>query len=229
MKTKISVVVPTFNEEARIETCLNKILDQIEKPFEIIVVDNNSTDKTAKIAQKMGAKIVKETVQGRRAARDAGFNAATGDIIARTDADTLVPTDWTKKIRKAFEKDWDLLGYSGSGHFYGFPSFLQFNNWLATGSSRFVKTTMKHDGMMGFNLAIKKQAWDLIKNEVCLEDKIVHEDMDLAIHIARHGKVKFDKSLVVHTSSRQIRNLKVLIEYIFRGFKTAAYHRSKKH
>lgn len=222
---KISVIVPAYNEEKAIEACLESLKNQIEKPYEIIVVDNNSSDKTAEIAKKFGVKIIKEKRQGRIFARDTGFNAAKGDIVARTDADTRVPPDWTKRIREAFETDPKLLGFSGSAHFYGFPSFLQYNNWLATGSSRFMKLFMKHDGMMGFNLALSKEAWGKIKDEVCLDETKVHEDADLAIHIARYGKVLFDKTVIVHTSSRQLAKLETIIEYILRGFKTVWHHR----
>ena len=48
----ISIVIPAYNEEKRIEACLKNIVTQIEKPFEVIVVDNNCTDKTAEIARE---------------------------------------------------------------------------------------------------------------------------------------------------------------------------------
>jgi glycosyltransferase involved in cell wall biosynthesis len=213
MKTKISVVIPAFNEELRIATCLNKILAQIEKPFEIIVVDNNSTDKTARIAKKMGAKVVKESVQGRRAARDAGFNAATGDIIARIDADTLIPPDWTRKIREHFEKDEKLMGVSGSAHYYDFPEMLQYKNWIIPGASQFVKFFRRHDGLFGFNLALRKSVWEKIKGEICLDDDKIHEDTDLAIHIAKYGKVLLDKTILVETSLRQLQRKKEYFDY----------------
>jgi glycosyltransferase involved in cell wall biosynthesis len=223
----ISVIIPAFNEEKIIEKCLKSVINQTEKPFEIIVVDNNSTDKTAEIAKKFGARIVEEKIQGRRPARDAGFNAAKGDIIARTDADTIVPNDWIQKIHAAFENDDELLGFSGSGRFTGIPKFIQVNNCFVSGSSFFVKLLMKHDGMMGFNMALRKSTWNLIKDEVCLDDKKVHEDMDLAIHIARLGKVFFDKTLVVNTMPRQLKNVQTVAEYIFRGFTTAHHHRKR--
>ncbi len=225
---KISVVVPAYNEEKFLEACLKSLANQIEKPYEIIVVDNNSTDKTVEIAKKYHAKIVKEPNQGRTPARNAGFNLAKGDVIARTDADTRVPRDWTKKIRKAFEKDPELLGLSGTAYFDRIPNFLQFHTWLVTGSSKFIKLTMKHDGMMGFNLAVHKKAWEMVKNEICLDDRIVHEDADLAIHIARHGKVFFDDKIVVRTAPRQLEKIENIVEYAHRGVKTIRHHRKHK-
>ncbi|MGA2911568.1 MAG: glycosyltransferase family A protein [Candidatus Levyibacteriota bacterium] len=223
---KISVIIPAYNEEKRIETCLKNIVTQIEKPFEVIVVDNNCTDKTAEIARKFGAKIVKEKEQGTRSARDAGFNAAKGDIIARTDADTLVPLDWTRKIRESFEQDDALLGLSGPGRYYDIPSFIQYKNWISSMAPQFLRFFMKHDGLLGFNLAIRRETWNLVKKEVCLDDKNIHEDGDLAIHIARHGKVKLDRSMVARTSLRQLKKIEKLYDYLIRrSFQTVSRKR----
>ena len=61
---KVSVVIPSYNEEKYIGRCLEGIALQIEKPDEVIVVDNNCTDKTVEIAEKFGATIIKEKKQG---------------------------------------------------------------------------------------------------------------------------------------------------------------------
>ncbi len=224
---KISVIIPVYNDAKYLKACLKSLKEQAEKPYEIIVVDNNSTDNTVEVAKKFGAKIIKEKVQGIRPARDAGFNAAKGDILARTDADTIVPQDWTKRIRESFEKDSALLGLSGTAHYYDIPNILQQKNWIATSAPKFVKFFMKHDGMLGFNLALSKKTWDMVKNEVCLDDKQMHEDADLAIHIAKYGKVFFDKNIIVHTSLRQIKLKTELIDYlVLKSIKTV-WH--KKH
>lgn len=222
---KISVVIPAFNEQEYLEACLKSLENQIEKPFETIVVNNNSIDKTVEIAKKFGAKVLHQKKPGTTPTRNKGFNAARGDIIARVDADTRVKADWTKRIRQAFEKDAKLLGLSGSAYFDKLPTFLQYHTWLATGSSGLVRLAMRHDGMMGFNLALRKKAWELVKNEVCLNDKDVHEDMDLAIHINKYGKVLFDRSLLVQTSSRRLSKAKTYVEYPYRYLKTVRRHK----
>lgn len=222
---KISIVIPAYNEEKYLESCLESLKNLIEKPYEVIVVDNNSTDKTVKIAKKFDVKVVKEKTQGITPARNSGFNAAKGDIIARIDADTRVQPDWTKRIREHFESDPKLLGLSGSAYFDKLPSFMKFHTWLATGSSRLVHFTMRHPAMLGFNLALRKKAWELVKDEVCLNDKDVHEDMDLAIHINKHGKLLFDNTLLVNTSSRRLGKPKSLIEYPYRYLKTVKKHK----
>lgn len=102
---KISVIIPVYNEEKYIVPCLKSLLKQEEKPDEIIVVDNNCTDKTIPLVRKYPVKIVKEKKQGIVFARNHGFNIATGDIIARIDADSTAPKNWVQTIKKNFSKE----------------------------------------------------------------------------------------------------------------------------
>lgn len=92
----LSIVIPAFNEELLILDCLNSIQESISanrKPgftHEVIVVDNNSTDKTAQLAQQAGAKIVFEPINQIGRARNTGAAAATGDWLLFVDADSLL-------------------------------------------------------------------------------------------------------------------------------------------
>src|SRR3989338_1899751 len=95
MNLKVSVVIPAFNEEKYIENTLFSLLKSEQKThldYEVILVDNNSFDRTAEIAQKftgrMNLRIIKETRQGRGIARARGFEEAKGAIILSADADT---------------------------------------------------------------------------------------------------------------------------------------------
>jgi len=117
---KVSVVIPVYNEEKYIERCLESLQNQQEKADEIIIVNNNSTDKTYDLAKKYPVTIIREPIQGITFARNRGFNTARGDIIARSDADTIIPSDWIKKIKANFQKNKiDALG--GTCIFYDFP------------------------------------------------------------------------------------------------------------
>jgi len=93
-KVKISVVVPAFNEErllgeslAQIKSAAGAFL-QRQWEFELIVCDNNSTDRTAEIARAAGAKVVFEPVNQIARARNSGAAAATGDWLVFVDADS---------------------------------------------------------------------------------------------------------------------------------------------
>lgn len=91
---RFSIVIPAFNEEMYIRATLEKItltLGGIGTQFEVIVVNNASCDKTAEIAQRLGARVVDEPVHNIARVRNTGARAAGGDVLIFLDADTLVP------------------------------------------------------------------------------------------------------------------------------------------
>jgi glycosyltransferase involved in cell wall biosynthesis len=91
----ISFVVPAYNEERVIGRTLSAIhvaADAVGKPYEIIVADDSSTDRTAAIARAHGARVVPVARRQIAATRNAGARAATGDILVFVDADTIVNT-----------------------------------------------------------------------------------------------------------------------------------------
>jgi glycosyltransferase involved in cell wall biosynthesis len=90
----LSIIIPAFNEERLIEQCLNSISTSLEANYkcdfssEVIVVDNNSTDKTAELARRSGAQVIFEPVNQIGRARNAGAAAATGEWLLFVDADS---------------------------------------------------------------------------------------------------------------------------------------------
>jgi len=74
---KISVVIPCYNEEDGVRYTMGQLPACVD---EVVVVDNNSTDRTAEVARSLGARVVRETRKGYGAAYQAGLPAATGDI-----------------------------------------------------------------------------------------------------------------------------------------------------
>ncbi|HSW96634.1 MAG TPA: glycosyltransferase [Candidatus Saccharimonadales bacterium] len=222
---KVSVIIPVYNEEAYIQACLESVIAQKEPADEIIVVDNNSQDNTIAIAKTFpGIRIVKEKNQGMIPARNRGFSSASYEIIARTDADARVPKDWIKRIKKNF-KDTSVIAVSGTMHFYSSPVIAKVSQWPTNIFLKATRSAIRHNILVGPNMALRKSAWELVKDEVCMEDKDVHEDIDLALHLAAYGEIKFDNKSVVKASFRRYKKLITYFDYPYRSIKTIRRHK----
>lgn len=108
---KISVIIPVKNEEKKIMQCLEAISKQTVKPFEIIVVDGHSKDRTVEIAKNLSVKIFYEKYPTRASACQIGVENATGDYIAFTDADCIPQKDWLENLVQEFNSN--LAGVGG--------------------------------------------------------------------------------------------------------------------
>jgi glycosyltransferase involved in cell wall biosynthesis len=97
--SRITVVIPCLNEEQGIQEVLKDLPTFVD---EVIVVDNNSTDRTAEVARAMNAIVVKETNRGYGRSYKKGFSYATGDIIVTLDGDHSYPVDALSYLLEAF-------------------------------------------------------------------------------------------------------------------------------
>jgi len=117
MKTEIliSIIIPAYNEEKLIGLCLSSLQNQNfnKNNYEIIVINNASTDNTAQIVQNFEVKLINEPKKGVVFAIKRGFLEAKGRIIAITEADTMVPPDWLSKIYMAFQNNPDVVLVGG--------------------------------------------------------------------------------------------------------------------
>lgn len=221
----ISVVIPVFNEAKYIRFCLDSLMKQTVKPKEVIIVDNNCTDDTIDICRKYEVKIIKEKKQGMIFARNGGFNAASGDIIARCDADVILPADWLERIDNRFKTN-TISAITGLFSYYDVPLNTTFFKRAYTS---LMKVILKgNNTLLGPNMAIRRSVWNGIKKEVCLDDKKVHEDIDLSIHIiSQGGKIFLDKELTVYTSARRMKKnpFSFFFEYPYRFIKTLLSHK----
>lgn len=193
----VSVVIPAHNEETSISSTLRSLQAQ-DYPgrYEIIVVDNNSTDQTAPIARSLGACVVRETRQGVAPARQRGFEAASGPIILTTDADTLFPHNWISRVVREFEKHPDAAAVAGAYYFYNGPLILR----IVTGI--FYEPLFRlSDCYSGVNLAVKKEAFQQVGGfNLSLA---YSEDTDLGRRLKQAGKVVRTASPRVRTSARR--------------------------
>lgn len=198
----ISVVIAAYNEEKNLPKCLAALVSQNfpKSGYEIIVVDNNSKDKTAEIARSFGATVVEEEKQGNTFAVKKGMDSATGEIIAMVDADTIVEKNWLLDISKTFE-DENVVGLTGMGY------VKTGNKLLDKLEQKFYKYFLVTHFLigkphfMGFNLAVRKSAYEKIGG---IDERFtMSPDIDLGLRVSKVGKVVFDKNLKVLTSFRR--------------------------
>lgn len=193
-----SVVVPAYNEENYIEDCLDSIVNQEfpKKDYEIIAVDNNSTDNMAEIIRKKYPQVTifEEKKQGVVFARITGVEKAKGKIIAFIDADSIAPSLWLKNLKTAYENPC-VVGVGGK---------------VSYEPKRFVPSTVGLIGnvfnqlfkmMTGVNSSFRKDAYHKCGG---YSPKInFDEDVYLSLSLKKTGKIVFLKDNPVITSSRR--------------------------
>lgn len=182
----LSLIIPAYNEERHLKACLDAIAAQTIMPDEVIVVDNNSSDKTVEIAKSYPlVHLISEKKQGVMFARDRGFDAARSDIIGRIDADTLLPEDWVRNAHRAFSNQLtDAI--TGPVYYYDMP--LSSVNYRLDHFFRSIMNTRmdQFPFLYGSNMAIRRSAWQEVAAKTCTA-KNIHEDLDLAIHLQEAG------------------------------------------
>ena len=106
----LSVVIPCYNEEDGVREVIGRCPPDVD---EIVVVDNNCTDRTAEVARSLGAQVVSEKRPGYGAAYKAGMRAARGDVIVTLDGDGTYPPEAIPELVDALvERRWDFLSAS---------------------------------------------------------------------------------------------------------------------
>ena len=211
---RLSFVVPAYNEEAYLAECLESILAQtrtLSIPTEIIVVNNASTDGTVAIAEcfQDEVTIVHEPRKGLTHARQAGFNATSGDLIANVDADSRLPQGWVQHVLDEFAARPDMLALSGPLVYFdltprqsvlvrvfyslAYISYALNRFVFRVGSmvqgGNFVVTRRGLQRIGGFNLAIS----------------FYGEDTDIARRLNEVGEVRFTFQLKMLSSARRLK------------------------
>jgi glycosyltransferase involved in cell wall biosynthesis len=198
---KISVVVPTMNEEKYIQPCLAALRGQTYRDFEVVAIDA-SGDSTPQLCADAGWRVVKQVSKGVSLARAEGFAATSGELIACTDADTAPEQQWLERVARIFEDDKVVCAYG--------PVYLRdcgpvlktlaafFYNTLFLRFSRLIR----RDNVSGQNFAIRKSAYDAVGG--FRADLVTAEDVDLGLRVRKLGKVVYDKKMAVHTSARRL-------------------------
>ncbi len=217
MKTEIlSVIIPTYNEEKNIETCLKSLCNQTLKRnvYEIIVVDGNSSDRTRELAKTYADKVIIQKSKKVGGARNDGIMLAKGDIVATTDADCIIPSNWLEVIKKDFENKDIVLLYGGL-----YPIEPGIKNRL----SLIIANTLSKIGYytrtvyhtVGCNTAFDKKAFINAGMYKCID---AGDDLEIALRMRKIGKIMRDSRLKVGFSMRrylQFGTIKSIYEWIY--------------
>lgn len=206
---EISVVIPVYNAEKTILKCLKSLSSQTYRSFEIILIDNNSTDNSVQLIKDfisknegLNIKLIHELKQGSCAARNRGARIAKGKIIVNTDPDCVADKNWLKDILSAFDDD--SIG-AVAGNIYGFSpeslieKFLSIFTLRGSGKYQILnRYNILEGGFATANLSIRKDVFKKIGGFD--EDiNIYGEDHDICARIYRAAyKIKTVPNAVIY-------------------------------
>ena len=226
---KVSLIIPAFNEEKYIRDCLTCATKNGKGLFEIIVVDNGSTDQTVAIIKDFPTvKLLHENRKGPTFARQRGFKEATGDVLAFIDADTQMPEDWHETLTTEFKHNRELVCLSGPYSFYDFPKWQQFLvHGIFWDFGVRISTNLFGNVVVGGNFAIKKETLEQMSG---FDENIIFygDDTNIGRRAKEFGQVKFNHELVMPTSGRRFNHqgfFKVLGLYLVNYFSELFAHR----
>lgn len=135
---KVSVVIPCRNAERTVGAAVASALAQSLAPLEVIVVDDASTDGSARVAEAAGARVLRPERRGNAGgARNHGLEAATGELIAFMDADVEIGADWLALASAVIRDDATIAGVGGrivddrGGLWARLDQILNFSEWMS--------------------------------------------------------------------------------------------------
>jgi cellulose synthase/poly-beta-1,6-N-acetylglucosamine synthase-like glycosyltransferase len=228
VRPSLSVVIPVKDDSDALAQCLGLLKRQSVQPLEIIVVDNNCQDDSARIAASRGAMVVVEPVPGIPAAAAAGYDSAAGTVIVRCDADSAPPAGWLERIQDAFATDPSLDALVGTGDFYGMSP------WRGRIMGRLcvqlyltgMRPVLGHVPLWGSNMAFRRSAWQEIGPAVNRADAELHDDLDLSFRFGPCRTIRYDRRLRVGISPRPLHGAGQILRRVHRTLHTLAVHRA---
>lgn len=226
-KPVISVIIPAYNEEKYIADCLRSIVSQRSSVgFEVIVVDNNSTDNTEKIARQFAVRVVRQLRQGRAFARQAGVSAAKGVLLVFTEADCQAPVDWVERIYQYAKHHSEIVGITGSytmddgalPYRYLTPIVIRLTSML-------YRLFAGNHTFRGTNFMVRKDVF--IKAGGFFHHSAPFDDVECGQRVGRFGPIHFFPHLTVVTSPRRVQGRlgKFLLEFFYSYTRVFLFHK----
>jgi glycosyltransferase involved in cell wall biosynthesis len=191
----VSVIIPTWNRAAEVCAAIDSALAQTVRPFEVIVVDDGSTDDTADVLARYGdaIRVVRQHNQGVAAARNAGIAAARGELLAFLDSDDVwLPRKLELQLQR-FGADPELgLVHCGAQFENAAPRLAGMEGWVATEILRLDRDVIVAHGssiMMPRRVAEEIGGFDVRMR--------VSEDWDFCYRIAARHRIAFVPEVLV--------------------------------
>lgn len=201
----LSVIIPTKNEAELLPACLLSLANQqTDVPFEVIIIDTNSTDDTIKIAKMYGARIVREPKKGKVYAFCHGADSARGSILCFTEADCLLPTHWITCIAAYFET------HNNVGTVCGIYTFRDTNpiQRIATVLGHVIAHALFyllywHHSIRASNFAVRKSVYENAGGFSFAYKELY--DVELSFRLSKYGTIAVLPTMMIQTSDRRIR------------------------
>lgn len=211
----VSVVIPAFNEEKGIARVLQALKQQTYSNFEVIVIDNNSSDRTSEIVQPFLAdnrfSLYLEERPGVMNARECGRIHAKGDIIAILDADCITNPDWIEQGIKHFSKKTNTVAVVGPYDYYDANFLLRSFTYVTQALfmrplNLLMQYTRRGAVMSGGNGFIKKEALEAIGG-FDTSFLFYGDDAHAATSLSKVGWLETTNSITVKSSARRYKTL----------------------
>lgn len=205
-----SVIMTAYNEEAYIAKSLEAVTRQDfpKYEYEIILVDNNCTDRTIEIARAFpGVKIVREARQGLTRARECGRMHARGKVLAFLDADSIPPQQWLKNAYEWFQ-DASTVGVSGPyDHYDGHPLFralsLSLQSWCFPICNSILHRWLRCGAIVQGGNCFARASALAAAGGFNTEIEFWGEDAEMARRLSTQGRIVFTRSVTLKSSARR--------------------------
>ena len=201
---KVSVIVPVLNEEELLPDTLRSLRAQTYPDYELIVVDNGSTDQSPAIARAATDRFVVEERRGPHFAIDRGIREADGEWVVSCDADTLYPNRWLERMVEGLRRPgvvavYGSLAFRESGTLVRVLSIVGFS--LIVAFSRLFGVRF----CGAANLGMHKGDY-FAAGGYALESPLASQDVRLLNRLAALGKTRYLPTLVCYTSDRRYKH-----------------------
>lgn len=229
----ITIVIPAYNEEDCIIECLESCVNQTIPADEILVVNNNSADRTKELVKEFIKKnptshvrLVDQNEKGLVPTRNKGFDSVKSDVIGRIDADCMLEPGWVEAVKSKLT-DTTIFGTTGPVIYHDMPAKKVWHKADDNIRKALNKMTTQYQFLFGSNMAIRTEAWHVIKDSTASDQlDLLHEDIDIALCFSEHNlKVSYNPKMIAGMSARRFEdNPKDFFHYVMRFERTFKRH-----